>query len=159
LQATRLVRQTRCVPVQITDTLRRQNLPCLSLPFIQKSPEGSVGSSRRAVSGEDEAGELRAGPAERAARAGHGPSAGHRPGGGLLCLVRGGGERAVAYLRSLKPADEPGPRSSMVTSSSPQTRPRRRSTRRRAHHCVSASTAVEREPAAVTQARRGHDAG
>jgi len=57
------------------------------------------------VSGEDEAGELRAGPAERAARAGHRPSAGHGPGGVLPWLVRGI-ERAVAYLRIAKPADE-----------------------------------------------------
>jgi hypothetical protein len=60
-----------------------------SLSFIHKSPEGSVSSSRRAVSGEDEAGELRTGPMERAVRAGHGPSAGHRPGGVLPWLVRG----------------------------------------------------------------------
>jgi hypothetical protein len=83
---------------------------------IHKSPEGSMGSRHRAVS-DGEAGALRACPTERAARAGHGPSPGHRPGSVLPWLVRGIA-RAVAYPRVASPRTRPGPRSSMTTSSS-----------------------------------------
>ena len=85
-------------PTSRTELTPRNHLSELSLSRSNNLREGNVGSRRWAVSGEDEACDLRAGPTERAARAGHGPSAGHRPGGVLPSLVRGI-ERAVAHTR------------------------------------------------------------
>ena len=71
----------------------------LSVPIFfhsKKSPEGGVGSSIRAVSGEHEAGELRVGHNWREPpRAGHGPSAGHRPPGDLPRGSFEGSDRAA----------------------------------------------------------------
>ena len=73
---------------RILGALTPARISISEISLIQKYPEGGVGSSIRAVSGGRPV-SCAPDPRNVLSRAGHGPSAGHRPGGDLPRHVRG----------------------------------------------------------------------